>query len=68
MAKASERATKLYFQCAREQMAPYHIVMHTFSIGVEDSQALATFRRKSDMGTWPVPLAFRTENCVTAQS
>ena len=41
MAKASERATKLYFQCAREQMAPYHIVMHTFSISVEDSQALA---------------------------
>ena len=31
MAKASERAKKLYFQCAREQMAPYHNVMHTFS-------------------------------------
>jgi glyoxylase-like metal-dependent hydrolase (beta-lactamase superfamily II) len=35
MAKASERAKKLYFQCAREQMAPYHNVMHTFSSGVE---------------------------------
>ena len=31
MAKASERAQRLYFQCAREQMAPYHNVMHTFS-------------------------------------
>ena len=29
---------------------------------------LATFRRKSDMGTWRVPLAFRAENCVTAPS
>ena len=35
MAKASERAKKLYFQCAREQMAPYHNVMHTFSGSVE---------------------------------
>jgi glyoxylase-like metal-dependent hydrolase (beta-lactamase superfamily II) len=35
MAKASERAKKLYFQCAREQMAPYHNVMHTFSSGTE---------------------------------
>ena len=35
MAKASERARKLYFQCAREQMAPYHNVMHTFSGSVE---------------------------------
>jgi glyoxylase-like metal-dependent hydrolase (beta-lactamase superfamily II) len=31
MSVASERAKKLYFQCAREQMAPYHNVMHTFS-------------------------------------
>ena len=31
MSRASERAKKLYFQCAREQMAPYHNVMHTFS-------------------------------------
>ena len=35
MAKASERAKKLYFQCAREQMAPYHNVMHTFSGATE---------------------------------
>ncbi len=35
MAQASERAKKLYFQCAREQMAPYHNVMHTFSGSVE---------------------------------
>jgi glyoxylase-like metal-dependent hydrolase (beta-lactamase superfamily II) len=35
MAKAGERARKLYFQCAREQMAPYHNVMHTFSDSVE---------------------------------
>ena len=35
MAHASERAKKLYFQCAREQMAPYHNVMHTFSGSVE---------------------------------
>lgn len=31
MSRASERAQRLYFQCAREQMAPYHNVMHTFS-------------------------------------
>jgi glyoxylase-like metal-dependent hydrolase (beta-lactamase superfamily II) len=31
MAKATERAKRLYFQCAREQMAPYHNVMRTFS-------------------------------------
>lgn len=30
MTRASERAKKLYFQCAREQIAPYHNVMHTF--------------------------------------
>jgi glyoxylase-like metal-dependent hydrolase (beta-lactamase superfamily II) len=35
MSTASERAKKLYFQCAREQMAPYHNVMHTFSGAVE---------------------------------
>src|ERR1700758_5270623 len=35
MAMASERAKKLYFQCAREQMAPYHNVMHTFAGGTE---------------------------------
>ena len=35
MAKASERAKQLYFQCAREQMAPYHNVMHTFTGAVE---------------------------------
>ena len=35
MARASERAKKLYFQCAREQIAPYHNVMHTFSGSVE---------------------------------
>ena len=35
MAMASERAKKLYFQCAREQMAPYHNMMHTFSGGVD---------------------------------
>ncbi len=35
MARANERARKLYFQCAREQMAPYHNVMHTFSGSVE---------------------------------
>lgn len=35
MARASERAKKLYFQCAREQMAPYHNVMHRFSGSVE---------------------------------
>ena len=35
MATASERAKLLYFQCAREQMAPYHNVMHTFSGSVD---------------------------------
>lgn len=30
MARASERARKLYFEAAREQMAPYHNVMRTF--------------------------------------
>lgn len=35
MAKASERAKKLYFQCAREQMAPYHNVMQRFTGSVE---------------------------------
>jgi glyoxylase-like metal-dependent hydrolase (beta-lactamase superfamily II) len=35
MARANERARKLYFQCAREQMAPYHNVMHTFAGSVE---------------------------------
>jgi glyoxylase-like metal-dependent hydrolase (beta-lactamase superfamily II) len=35
MARASERAKRLYFQCAREQMAPYHNVMQTFSGSVE---------------------------------
>ena len=35
MARASERAKKLYFQCAREQIAPYHNVMRTFSGSVE---------------------------------
>jgi len=35
MAKAAERAKRLYFQCAREQMAPYHNVMHTFSGATE---------------------------------
>jgi glyoxylase-like metal-dependent hydrolase (beta-lactamase superfamily II) len=31
MSRASERAKKLYFQCAREQIAPYHNVMRTFA-------------------------------------
>jgi glyoxylase-like metal-dependent hydrolase (beta-lactamase superfamily II) len=35
MSQASERAKKLYFQCARDQMAPYHNVMHTFTGSVE---------------------------------
>ena len=35
MGKAAERARRLYFQCAREQMAPYHNVMHTFSGATE---------------------------------
>lgn len=35
MSRASERARRLYFQCAREQMAPYHNVTQTFSGPVE---------------------------------
>jgi len=35
MNKADERARKLYFQCAREQMAPYHNQMRTFAGSVE---------------------------------
>ncbi len=35
MSRASERAKKLYFQCAREQMAPYHNVMRTFTGSVD---------------------------------
>jgi glyoxylase-like metal-dependent hydrolase (beta-lactamase superfamily II) len=35
MAQASERARKLYFQCAREQMAPYHNVTQRFNGSVE---------------------------------
>ncbi len=35
MARASERAKRLYFQCAREQMAPYHNAMRTFAGSVE---------------------------------
>lgn len=35
MAKASERAKKLYFQAAREQIAPYHNVMRTYRGSVE---------------------------------
>jgi glyoxylase-like metal-dependent hydrolase (beta-lactamase superfamily II) len=35
MSRASERAKKLYFQCARDQMAPYHNVMHTFTGSVD---------------------------------
>jgi glyoxylase-like metal-dependent hydrolase (beta-lactamase superfamily II) len=31
MSRASERAQKLYFQCAREQIAPYHNVIRTFA-------------------------------------
>jgi glyoxylase-like metal-dependent hydrolase (beta-lactamase superfamily II) len=31
MSRASERAQKLYFQCAREQIAPYHNVTRTFA-------------------------------------
>lgn len=30
MNRADERAKKMYFQCAREQMAPYHNQMRTF--------------------------------------
>jgi glyoxylase-like metal-dependent hydrolase (beta-lactamase superfamily II) len=35
MSRASERAQKLYFQAAREQMAPYHNRMRTFRGSVE---------------------------------
>ena len=35
MAKASERAKKLYFQAAREQIAPYHNAMRTYRGSVE---------------------------------
>jgi glyoxylase-like metal-dependent hydrolase (beta-lactamase superfamily II) len=35
MSRADERARKMYFQCAREQMAPYHNQMRTFTGAVE---------------------------------
>jgi glyoxylase-like metal-dependent hydrolase (beta-lactamase superfamily II) len=35
MSRADERARTMYFQCAREQMAPYHNQMRTFSRAVE---------------------------------
>ena len=35
MSRADERARKMYFQCAREQMAPYHNQMRTFDRAVE---------------------------------
>ena len=35
MSRASERAKKLYFACAREQMAPYHNVMRTYTGSIE---------------------------------
>ena len=35
MAKASERAQKLYFQAGREQIAPYHNRMRTFKGSVD---------------------------------
>ena len=35
MARSGEREKKLYFQCAREQMAPYHNVMQRYSGSVE---------------------------------
>jgi glyoxylase-like metal-dependent hydrolase (beta-lactamase superfamily II) len=35
MSRADDRARKLYFQCAREQMAPYHNQMRTFDGPVE---------------------------------
>ena len=35
MNRADERARKLYFGCAREQMAPYHNQMRTFTGAVE---------------------------------
>jgi glyoxylase-like metal-dependent hydrolase (beta-lactamase superfamily II) len=35
MSRADDRARALYFQCAREQMAPYHNQMRTFQGSVE---------------------------------
>jgi glyoxylase-like metal-dependent hydrolase (beta-lactamase superfamily II) len=35
MSRADERARKLYFECAREQLAPYHNQMRTFRDAVE---------------------------------
>jgi glyoxylase-like metal-dependent hydrolase (beta-lactamase superfamily II) len=35
MSRADDRARQLYFQCAREQMAPYHNQMRTFDGPVE---------------------------------
>ncbi len=35
MSRADDRSRKLYFQCAREQMAPYHNQMRTFDGAVE---------------------------------
>jgi glyoxylase-like metal-dependent hydrolase (beta-lactamase superfamily II) len=35
MSRADDRARALYFQCAREQMAPYHNQMRTFDGAVE---------------------------------
>lgn len=35
MSRASERAKKMYFQCAREQIAPYHNQMRTWSTARE---------------------------------
>ena len=35
MSRADERARKMYFQCAREQIAPYHNQMRPFSGSVE---------------------------------
>ncbi len=35
MSRASERAKKMYFACAREQIAPYHNVTRTYTGSVE---------------------------------
>jgi glyoxylase-like metal-dependent hydrolase (beta-lactamase superfamily II) len=35
MSRADERARKMYFQCAREQMAPYHNQMRPYTGSVE---------------------------------
>jgi glyoxylase-like metal-dependent hydrolase (beta-lactamase superfamily II) len=35
MSRADERARRLYFECAREQLAPYHNQMRTFRDAVE---------------------------------